>query len=123
VVRRATTNTPLQALTLLNDPIFVEASRKLAERSIHEGGSSADGRLAWAFRVATGRTPDAVELRVLHKKLDEMLTAYRADPAGARSLVAVGASPRDPAIPAGELAAYTAIANLILNLDEVITKG
>jgi hypothetical protein len=123
VVRRATTNTPLQALTLLNDPIFVEAARKLAERSIHEGGAAPDARLEFAFRLATGRAPDDEEKVILRRKLDEMLTAYQADPAGARLLVAVGASPSDPSIPIGELAAYTAVANMILNLDEVITKG
>jgi Protein of unknown function (DUF1553)/Protein of unknown function (DUF1549)/Planctomycete cytochrome C/Concanavalin A-like lectin/glucanases superfamily len=123
VVRRATTNTPLQALTLLNDPIFVEASRKLAERSIREGGATADGRLAFAFRLATGRAPDDEEKRILRKKLDEMLIVYETDLTGAKSLASVGASPRDPAIPVSELAAYTTIANMILNLDEVITKG
>jgi hypothetical protein len=123
VVRRAATNTPLQALTLLNDSIFVEAARRLAERSIHEGGAAPDARLEFAFRLATGRLPDDEEKRILRKKLDEMLTAYKADVAGARLLVAVGASVSDPAIPISELAAYTAVANMILNLDEVITKG
>ncbi len=123
VVRRIPTNTPLQALTLLNDPIFVEAARKLAERSIREGGASADSRLEFAFRLATGRKPDADEEQILRKKLDEMLVAFRDDASGARSLVAVGASPRDPLIPVSDLAAYTAVTNLILNLDETITKG
>ena len=123
VVRRANTNTPLQALTLLNDPIFVEAARKLAERSIHEGGSAPDARLAYAFRLATGRAPDNDEKQILRKKLDEMLTVYRKDAEGARKFVTVGASASDPAIPVSDLAAYTAIANMILNLDEVITKG
>ncbi|MFN0172003.1 MAG: DUF1553 domain-containing protein, partial [Bryobacteraceae bacterium] len=123
IVRRSSTNTPLQALTLLNDPIFVEAARKLAERSIHEGGASPDSRIAFAFRVSTGRTPDAGEQRILRKTFDEMLAAYRADENGARSFLAVGVSPADPAIAAGELAAYAAVANLILNMDEVITKG
>lgn len=123
VVRRATTNTPLQALTLLNDPIFVEAARKLAERAIREGGATAEARLKFAFRLATGRTPDAGETRILRAKLDEMLATYRKDAKAASDLIAVGASPRDPAIAADELAAYTAVANIILNLDEAITKG
>ena len=122
VVRRVVTNTPLQALTLLNDPIFVEAARKLAERSIHEGGPTPDARLEFAFRLATGRLPDKMEKRILREKLDQMRAAYRTDAAGARALVAVGASASDPAIPINELAAYTAVANMILNLDEVITK-
>jgi hypothetical protein len=122
-VRRSTTNTPLQALTLLNDPIFVEAARKLAERSIKEGGAAPAGRLDFAFRLATGRAPDDREMLILRKTLDQMLTAYQTDTTGAKALLGVGASPPDPSIPAGELAAYTAVANMILNMDEVITKG
>jgi hypothetical protein len=121
VVRRSATNTPLQALTLLNNPIFVEAARKLAERALHEGGASSEARVAFAFRLATSRLPDAVEQEILQQQLKEMLTAYRADESAARALIAVGESPRDATIPAAELAAYTAVANIILNLDEVIT--
>ncbi len=123
IVRRSNTNTPLQALTLLNDPIFVEAARKLAERSVREGGSSAESRLEFAFKVATGRTPKEPERRVLRTKLDEMLAAFSSDEEGARSLVAVGSSPVETSIPVRELAAYVAVANMILNMDEVITKG
>ena len=124
IVRRSSTNTPLQALTLLNDPIFVEAARKLAERSFREGGTTTESRLEFAFRIATGRAPGEEERRVLRKTLDEMLATYRSDETGARSLVGVGAS-RFPmqSIPVSELAAYTAVANMILNMDEVITKG
>jgi hypothetical protein len=123
VAQRSITNTPLQALTLLDDPIFVEAARQLAERSIREGGSTPDARLAFAFRLATGRSPDNLERDILRQKLDAMMADYRDDTAGARALLSVGASPRDEKIPVGELAAYTAVANMILNLDEVITKG
>jgi hypothetical protein len=123
IVRRSTTNTPLQALTLLNDPIFVEAARKLAERVVKEGGTAPETRLALAFRLATGRSPKERELHILENSLDKMLAAYQRDPAGARSLIAVGASKSDAAIPAAELAAWTAVANIILNMDEVITKG
>jgi hypothetical protein len=123
IVRRSTTNTPLQALTLLNNPMFVEAARKLAERAIREGGSSAPTRVAYAFRLATGRSPDAQESRILSDKLGEMLAAYRADGAAARALIAVEASPHDDSMPLAELAAYTALANVLLNMDEVITLG
>jgi hypothetical protein len=123
IVRRTSTNTPLQALTLLNDTVFVEAARKLAERSIHEGGATADTRLSFAFRIAAGRAPDARELGVLRKSLGEMLLSYRSDEAGARALIAIGASASDPAIPVSELAAYTAVVSVILNMDEVITKS
>ncbi|MFN7992900.1 MAG: DUF1553 domain-containing protein [Bryobacteraceae bacterium] len=122
-VRRSTTNTPLQALTLLNDPIFLEASRKLAERSIKEGGANPQERLDYAFRLATGRAPDDTERTILRKTLDRMMAEYRTDAAGAKALLTVGASPADPSIAPDELAAYTAVANMILNLDEVITKG
>ncbi|MCU1326427.1 MAG: hypothetical protein JWN34_1797 [Bryobacterales bacterium] len=117
IVRRASTNTPLQALTLLNDPIFIEAARKLAERAIHGGG------LGYAFQLATGRTPDPRELRALQVSLEEMRAAFRKDEAGAKALIAVGAAPADASIPAVELAAWTAVTNIILNMDEVITKS
>jgi hypothetical protein len=123
IVRRSITNTPLQALTLLNDPIFVEAARKLAERSIHEGGASPDARLAYAFRLATGRAPDETEKNILRSAFAKALVNYQANEAGARSLLSVGASGSDPSIAPGELAAYTAVTNVILNMDEVITKG
>jgi hypothetical protein len=123
IVRRSTTNTPLQALTLLNDPIYVEAARKLAERAVHEGGATPEARMEYAFRLATGRAPGDAEKQILRKTFDQMLTAYRADEQGARSFLSVGASPSDASIPVSELAAYAAVANMILNMDEVITKG
>lgn len=114
IARRSTTNTPLQALTLLNDPIFVEAARKLAERAIREAGETPDARLAFAFRLATGRPPGEQERRILRATLDRMLAAYRADEERERALLAIGASASDSAIPAAELAAYAAVANIIL---------
>lgn len=122
IVRRSITNTPLQALTLLNDPIYVEASRKLAERAVL-GGATPEARLTLAFRLAAARAPDAEEMRVLRQTLDKMLAVYRADENKAVAFLSVGSSPRDRSIPPGELAAYTAVANMILNMDEVITKG
>jgi hypothetical protein len=123
IVRRNSTNTPLQALTLLNDTVFVEAARKLAERVIHEGGTTPAARLTWAFRLAAGRAPNAQELSALRKSLTEMQAGYKSDEIGARALLAIGASQPDATIPVTELAAYTAVMNVILNLDEVITKG
>jgi hypothetical protein len=123
IVRRSTTNTPLQALTLLNDPIFVEAARKLAERVIEEGGTSSQARLTLAFRLATGRPPNERELHLLSDALDKMRAAFQKDEAGARGLVQVGAAASDKSIPIAELAAWTAVANIILNMDETITKG
>jgi hypothetical protein len=123
IVKRNITNTPLQALTLLNDPIFVEAARKLAERAIREAGSDPDARLAFAFQLATSRLPNPREKKILRDTLDRMLAAYRTDESAARSLTAVGKAPSGATISIAELAAYTAVANVILNMDETITKG
>jgi hypothetical protein len=123
IVRRSVTNTPLQALTLLNDPIFVEAARKFAERVIAEGGQAPESRLTFAFRLATGRLPNERELHILENSLAKMSAAYQCDPTGARGLISIGASKSTASIPPAELAAWTAVANIILNMDEVITKG
>jgi hypothetical protein len=123
VVKRSMTNTPLQALTLLNDPIYLETAKKLAERSFHQGGSTAHERLTFMFRLATGRAPNAKEIEVLQQTHDKMLSEYRADGQAASGLIAVGSSTVAPSISVSELAATAAVANMILNLDEVITKN
>jgi hypothetical protein len=122
-VRRACTNTPLQALILLNDPTYVESSRKLAERVMKEAGPSNGERIALAFRLVTGRRPEALELEVLEATLAGQLAVYRKDREAALKLLAVGESPRDEKLDPGELAAFTVIASMILNLDETLTKG
>lgn len=122
-VRRSVTNTPLQALTLLNDPTFIEASRNLAERVIREGGESQEQRIERGFRLAAGRAPTPDEMAVLRESLTRLLVSFEDDENGARGLLSVGASPAAPEIPAETLAAYTALMSMILNLDEVITKG
>jgi hypothetical protein len=121
-VRRARTNTPLQALILMNDPTYVEAARKLAERLIIEAAST-DERVVLAFRLATGRKPRPNELAVLRALLSEQLDAYRRDPQAAAKLLAVGEYPRRESLDAAEVAAWTMIANVVLNLDEAVTKG
>jgi hypothetical protein len=123
IVRRSTTNTPLQSLTLLNDPIYVEAARKLAERAIREGGHGNDGRIAFAFRLSTGRMPDNEEMSVLRTTYEKMLAAYRADAGGSEAFLTIGASRSNWVIDRAELAALAAVTNLILNLDEVVSKG
>jgi hypothetical protein len=121
-VRRSRTNTPLQALVLMNDPTYVEASRKLAERMMrHAPDPSA--RLAFAFRLATARAPSEKELAVLTRVLDRQRDKYRQDTAAARKLLQVGESPWDDRLPPDDLAAYTVAASVILNLDEVVTKN
>jgi len=121
-VRRPQTNTPLQALVLLNDPTYLEASRKLAERMMHEGGSAAEDRVIFAFRLATARTPSPDELRVLRETYDRRLAEFKAKPEAATELLSIGESKRDEKLDVSELAAYTTIASMLLNLDEVITK-
>jgi hypothetical protein len=122
IVRRPMSSTPLQALALLNDEMYIETARKLAERMLHEGGSTPASRLSYAFRLATARTPSAAEVRVLEEGFAKRLTQYRADHAAAEKLLTAGESPRDGALDTAELAAYTTAASVILNLDEVITR-
>jgi hypothetical protein len=123
VIRRSRTNTPLQALVLMNDPTFVEAARALAERAMKEieNGQTAE-RVQHAFRLATARTPTPRETSVLARVYQAQLAEYRQNAAEAQKLLEVGESPADPALDATELAAWTAVMNLILSLDETVTK-
>lgn len=120
--RRTQTNTPLQALVLLNDPTYVEASRALAQRALLEGGRDPKARLAFAFRLATARAPSDQEVKVLRTLLDGRLKTYRQDRQAALKLLSVGESRRDKRLDAAELAAYTTVASVIFNLDETISK-
>ena len=122
VVREYRTNTPLQALNLMNDVVFVEAARRLAERALREGGATATDRLAYGFRLATARPPSARELRILRENLQAQLAAVRKDPALTLRLLRVGEKRVDASLDPVELAACTLVMSLILNLDEVVTK-
>jgi hypothetical protein len=122
VVRRERTNTPLQALMMMNERLFVEAARALAERALHEAPPDTDTRLRHLFRLVTARPPDAVELAVLQDALREHLAKFRADPKAAQGLIRVGETAPDPALNPEELAAWAMIGNLVLNLDEVINR-
>ncbi len=122
VARRARTNTPLQALVLMNDTQYVEASRLLAARMLHEGGDSAEQQLALGFQICTGRTMTNHELQVLTRVHAEQLAHYQATPAEAEKLLIIGASPRTENVDPAQHAAMTMMANLMLNLDETITK-
>ena len=121
-VRRPQTNTPLQALVLLNDPTYLEASRKIAERVMREGGGAIDKRIAFAFHLATARAPSANEMKVLRATFDRRLAEFKTKPEVAMELLSIGESTRDDKLDASELAAYTTVASMVLNLDEVITK-
>jgi hypothetical protein len=120
--RRAQTNTPLQALVLLNDPTYVEASRALAQRAMIEGGRDPNARIRYAFRLVTARPPADKEVKVLRTLLAGRLKAFREDRQSALKLLSVGESRRDRRLDATELAAYTTVASVILNLDETISK-
>jgi hypothetical protein len=122
VARRPVTNTPLQALITLNDPTYVEAARKLAERTLRESGKDVNSRLAFAFRLATARKPSVQELKVLRDLLAQQLANYRSNAGAAEKLLRVGESAVDEKLDKTELAAWAMVASTILNLDEAITK-
>jgi hypothetical protein len=121
-VRRPRTNTPLQALGLMNDVAFVEASRKMAERMIREGGDSPSERVSYGFRLVTARSPGPSETAALEPLLDRMLARYGEDEDAAWSFLGQGESAWDRRLEPAEIAAYANIAGLILNLDETVTR-
>jgi hypothetical protein len=123
VVRRSRTNTPLQALVLMNDPTYVEAARKLAERLMKEGGAATEDRIAFAFKLATARPPRANEVAILKRVFEAERTRFGKNREAAENLLKVGESPRDAKLDAVELAAWAMVANAILNLDEVVTRN
>ncbi|MEY4272609.1 MAG: hypothetical protein RL250_1475, partial [Verrucomicrobiota bacterium] len=120
-VKRSRSNTPLQALSLLNEVTYVEAARKLAEQTLRQPGDL-DRRLAWAFRRVTCRELHADEAKVLRAGLEQRLVKFRADLPAARKLLANGRSPAAADLDPAELAAWSVTANILLNLDETITR-
>jgi hypothetical protein len=121
-VERARSNTPLQALTLLNDPSYVEAARALAERIITSGESSPEGRIAYVYRQVLSRGAGPAEVQVLAGLYGKHLAQYRADRQAASELLRVGDRPAPANIDSAELAAWTSVARVILNLHETITR-
>jgi hypothetical protein len=117
-VRRPRTNTPLQALTAMNDPAFFDASRGLARRILAEGGADDRGRIAYGFRLCTSRKPAADEVDLLERALRRELEHFRMDKVAARGVFTGAELPSDPP----EAAAWTLIANVLINLDEAVTK-
>jgi hypothetical protein len=121
-VRRPRTNTPLQALELLNDVTYLEAARHLAEEILGDPSSTPEQRLATAFRRVVGRQPTAAELAILARCLDRSLQAFGSDPEAAARFIQQGERPPRPGLSPSELAAYLAVSSVILNLDETMTR-
>jgi len=124
-VRRSRTNTPLQSLVLMNDPTYVEAARHLAQRMLSEGGAMPAERITFAYRLLAARPPRPQEIKLLadlyRQQRQRLGQADQA--AAAQGLVSVGESPRPDKLDPAELAAWTIVASVILNLDETVTKG
>jgi hypothetical protein len=121
--RRERSNTPLQALQLMNDVQHVEAARALAERMITQGGSTPDDRIEFAYKTVLARSPEADERKIVETQLAAHMDRYAKDAEAAKKLISHGESKPDEKIAAPELAAYTLVANTILNLDETLTRN
>ena len=121
-VRRARSNTPLQALTTLNEPMFLECSRALARLTILEGGDSPRDRMTYAFRRCLGRPPVEAELNALIGLLNRQADRFRSGAADPMAFAAPGDKPLPKGVEPAELASWTAAARVLLNLDETITK-
>ena len=122
MVERPRTNTPLQALVTLNDPQFVEAARHLAQRMMTEGGKTPTERVAFGYRLATARQPKGIVAGILTSAYNEEFEHFKKNPEAAGKLLGVGDSPREESLDTAEHAAWTIVASMLLNLDEVITR-
>ena len=122
VAERPRSNTPQQSLVLLNDPTYVEAARVFAARVIHEGGSSDNDRLKLAFRLAVSRNPTESEVDALTRFVSRQMKRFATDKADAEKVVSAGESPQPKDIPLTEYAAWTAVARVVLNLHETISR-
>ena len=120
---RERSNTPLQALQLMNDVQHFEAARVLAERLLTEGGSTPQDRIAFGYRLVLARRPAPEEAAVAGEMLKKLLAKYQQHPEAARQVVRAGESPPKPGLPEPEVAAYTLLANLLLNLDETVMRN
>ncbi|MFM7920170.1 MAG: DUF1553 domain-containing protein, partial [Planctomycetaceae bacterium] len=120
---RNRSNTPLQSLVLLNDPTYVEAARGFAERILREGGATEAERISFAFRKAVSRDASADEAEVLTELLQKHRTEYAANPAAADAILRTGSLPVPGEADRTQLAAWTSVARVILNLHEVMTRN
>jgi len=122
-VRRARTNTPLQALVLMNDVQMVEAARQLAERIISQGGDTIEEQVTYAFRSVASRHPNKEELQTLLRVYDNYFQVFESDGKAATKLLSAGESPRNLKLHTAEHGAWTMLAHLLLNLSETVTRG
>lgn len=122
-VRRIRTNTPLQAFVTLNDPVYVEAAQALARRLVREGGASAEERASFGLRLCLCRPPQVGQVRHIVELYETERERYRKDVKAALALATEPLGPLPAGMDAGELAAWTVVANVLLNLDGVLTKG
>lgn len=121
-LRRPRSNTPLQALNLMNDVTYVEAARFLAQRMMLEGGDTVDAKITHGFRLLLARNPQQQELVVLRAAFERGQRDFQADTEAAKALLAVGEAGLDSDLDVAELAAFTTVCSTLLNLDEAITK-
>ena len=122
-VSRSTSNTPLQALDLLNDPIFVEAARVFAQNALAGAGRRFDRELDWIFERALNRPPERAERDVLRRLFERSRKRFVSNPAGARELVASGEAAAASRVDAVQLAALTTVTRAVLNLHELVTRN
>ncbi len=121
-IRRGRTNTPLQAFVTLNDPVFIEAAQALARRILREGGAGTPERLAWAYRQCLSRPPNDIELKRLAALVDETRSAYDADAADAVKMATDPIGPVPQGLNTAELATWSTVSNVIMNLDEFVMR-
>ena len=122
-VERPRSNTPQQALVLLNDPTYVEAARALAARTLKEGAETDEQRLDWLYRIVLSRPAQATESEILFRVLEKHKQTYAEDPQAAQQFLEVGMRPIPDDLDQAELAAWTSITRIILNLHETITRN
>ena len=121
-VERPRSNIPQQALVLLNDPTFVEAAHGLAERTLQSAEPETARRIDWIWKEVLSRLPEKTEAEVLTKVYERHRTQYEADPESAKQLLNVGTLPVNESLDTVELAAWTSVARIVLNLNETITR-
>jgi hypothetical protein len=121
--QRPISSTPTAALVLLNDPSFVEAARALAAKILASSPSDDEQRIHWAWRQVLGRDAEPAEANVLEKLLNKHRKQYMADEKGAQAILTVGISPQPKGVDAAELAAWTSVSRVLLNLNETITRN